>query len=212
VITRVLRAGSRFDLQRRMEHPQRFTGLKLSSKDRQEVRRRQSKGKMTARQWRRIQVLLMLDRGMSARATGVALGTYPREVSRVGKRYLDGGLELALGEEPRPGKQRKFDSTQEAALVAMVCGPPPEGSSRWTLRLVTQQAVRRGIVDDVGREAVRLVLGRQALKPWREKNVVRSSDRSGVRAADGRRAAAVRSPLPMAGASRGARRKAGATA
>ncbi len=69
-----------------------------------------------------------------------------------------------------------LDSPQEAAIVAMVCGPPPEGRARWTTLLIAQEAVRRGIAERLGREKARLVLKHHDLKPWREKNVVRSKD------------------------------------
>lgn len=122
----------------------------------------------------------MLDRGETLAGTASALGTYPREVSRVARRYSEGGLQHALSENPRPGGIPKLDSTQEAALVALVCGPPPEGRARWTIRLLTEHAVRNGIVDKVGRETVRIILAEHQLKPWREKNVVRSAARRRV--------------------------------
>jgi hypothetical protein len=65
---------------------------------------------------------------------------------------------------PSPRRKSKLDSTQEAALVAVVCGPPPAGRSRWTIRLLTEHAVGRGVVDDVGRETVRMVLAEHELK------------------------------------------------
>src|SRR5205085_8555641 len=121
-------------------------------------------------------------------ATAEALGTYGREVSRVARRYAQGGLEHALGEEPRLNQMNmpKLDSTQEAALVALVCGPPPEGRARWTIRLLAEHAVRRGVVDKVGRETVRVVLAEHKLKPWREKNVVRSGTQRRVHRAHGK--------------------------
>lgn len=140
-------------------------------------------------------MLLLLDAGQTVRATAVAVGGYPREVSRVAKRYLVAGLEHALTEDARPKPAPKLDSTQQAAVVAMVCGPPPEGRARWTLRLLAQEAGRRGIVDSVGYDTIRIVLARHDLKPWREKNVVRAGDRSAVRRTDGRRARAVRAAL-----------------
>ena len=109
-------------------------------------------------------------------ATAQAAGTYRRETARVGKRYLIGGLEYALSDDPRPKPLSMLHSTQEAAVVAMVCGPPPEGRARWTVRLVAEQAVKRGISERLGRETARVVLADHGLKPWREKNVVRSRD------------------------------------
>jgi hypothetical protein len=153
----------------------RFTGLTLSTEDRVGVAEMQTKGqKMTAQRWRRLRVLELLDSGLGVNATGRAAGTYHREVSRVGRRYLDGGLDKALSDEPRPIPPRRLDSAQEAAMVAMVCGPPPEGRVRWTVRLITEEVVRRAIVPDVKRECIRVVLARHDLKPWREKNVVRA--------------------------------------
>jgi transposase len=130
--------------------------------------------RLTARRWRRVRVLLLLDEGLSVRKTAQAVGGYPREISRVGKRYVERGLQAALTDEPRPKPPRVLDSAQEAALVAMVCGPPPEGRARWTVRLIAEEAVRREIASRVGRETIRLVLANHDLKPWREKNVVRS--------------------------------------
>jgi transposase len=131
---------------------------------------------MTARVWRRIRVLLLLDEGNSVRSTAKAVGGFPREISRVGKRYLELGLDAALSEKLRPKPPRLLDSSQEAAVVAMVCGPAPEGRARWTVALVAQEAARRKVVQSVGRETIRLVLADHDLKPWREKNVVRAGN------------------------------------
>jgi transposase len=168
----------------------RFTGLKLTAADRKELLRMQhSRKPQTPRRWRRIRALLLLDRGYSIRAAAAAIGGYHREVSRLAKRYLQGGgLEKVLSDEPRPKPHPMLDSTQQAALVAMVCGPPPQGRARWTVRLLAVEAGKRGVVDKVGRETVRVVLARHDLKPWREKNVVRSRNRPGVRGSDGGRA------------------------
>jgi hypothetical protein len=141
-----------------------------------------------------MRVLELLDEGVTVRATAKAVGCYPREVSRVGKRYVQGGLDLALTDDPRPKPPKMLDSPQEAAIVAMVCGPPPDGRARWTVRLATEQAVARKIVHRVGRETIRVVLANHDLKPWREKNVVRSRDRRRIRRANGGRPSAVRAP------------------
>jgi putative transposase len=56
----------------------------------------------------------------------------------------------------------------------MVCSDPPEGFARWTVRLVAEESVKRRLVPRVGRETIRILLLSHDLKPWREKNVVRS--------------------------------------
>jgi putative transposase len=172
-----------------MKIPPRFTGLKLPAKDRAELLKMQrSRKPQTPRRWRRIRSLLLLDRGYGIRATAAAIGGYHREITRVARRYLQGGLVKALSDEPRPKPSPMLDSTQQAALVAMVCGPPPQGRARWTVRLLAEEAGKRGVVDRVGRETVRVVLARHDLKPWRKKNVVRSRDQLGIRGPDGGRA------------------------
>src|SRR5689334_17184281 len=116
-----------------MTPSERFKGLKLTDDDRKALEQRQAGGeRMNARTWRRIRTLFLLDEGLSVRAAAKAVGGYPREVSRVGKRYLRGGLKAALTDEPRPKPKKLLDSNEEAAIVAMVCGPAPEGRAKWT--------------------------------------------------------------------------------
>ena len=76
-------------------------------------------------------------------------------------------------ERPRPGQALLLDAQQRQRIVALVCGPPPEGRARWTVRLLTEEAVKRKLVPRVGRETIRVLLESHDLKPWREKNVVR---------------------------------------
>jgi hypothetical protein len=137
---------------------------------------------------RRIQILRLLDRGWTLQATAEAATTYRREVRRVANRFLEGGLDHALTDEPRRKVARRLDGAQTAALLAMVCGPPPEGRSRWTIELITTEAKRRKIVRTISRETIRRTLAEQDIKPWREKNVVRTDDRRAVRGADDGRA------------------------
>ena len=80
-------------------------------------------------------------------------------------------LERALYERPRPGAAEVLDESQKQRLIAMVCSSPPEGHSRWTVRLVAEEAVKRKLVPRVGRETIRILLLSHDLKPWREKNV-----------------------------------------
>jgi hypothetical protein len=149
-----------------------FPGLELSAEDRVSLKAL-GRQRVSARVWRRVRILQLLDRGWTMAATGIAAGTYPREVRRVGWRYLNSGLAEALGEDARPKQAKLLDARQQAAIVAMVCAPPPPGRSRWTLVLIAEEATRRKIVAKVGRETIRRMLTRHELKPWREKNVVR---------------------------------------
>jgi hypothetical protein len=168
--------------------------LKLSVADRGELKRLKQQ-KLSSRTWRRILTLEQLDNGLSVRAVARAVGGYHREVKRVADRYLASGLRAALADDPRPGGEKKLDSVEEAAIVALVCGPPPEGRARWTIRLVTSEVMKRGIVKRVGRETIRVTLAEHDLKPWREKNVGGSGNQRRVRRKDGGRTSRVRAPV-----------------
>jgi len=93
-------------------------------------------------------------------------------VYEVRKRYEQGGLERALYDRPRPGAEPALDAGQKQRIIAMVCSPAPSGYSRWSVRLIVAEAVKRKLVPTVGRETIRLLLLSHDLKPWREKNVV----------------------------------------
>ena len=51
-------------------------------------------------------------------------------VYRTKRRFVEGNLERALSEEPRPGAERKLTGKEEALLMATACASPPEGRAR----------------------------------------------------------------------------------
>lgn len=156
----------------------RFPGLRLSATDRQFLVDQTRDGRAgSARTWKRIRMLELLHAQWTLAAVAEAMGTFPREVRRVGWRYLEQGVQAALTDDPRPKPPPLLDTRQQAAIVAMVCGPPPAGYARWTVRVTTEETKRQGIVADVGRETIRQVLAHHELKPWRKKNVVRPDAR-----------------------------------
>jgi len=117
--------------------------------------------------------LLQLSGGDSAPVIAQRLGLTPKTVRDIGKRYLEGGLDRALYERPRPGAKPILSPTERQRIIAMACSDAPEGSARWTVRLIAEQAIKRKLVPKVGRETIRILLESHDLKPWREKNVVR---------------------------------------
>ena len=80
-------------------------------------------------------------------------------IERVRCALVTHGLDAALHRR-RPATRRahKLDGSQEAHLVALVCGPPPQGAARWTLTLLADQLVERQIVDSIATETVRQTL------------------------------------------------------
>lgn len=62
-------------------------------------------------------------------------------------------------------KLRRLDGEAEAHLVATACSDPPEGHSRWTLRLLADQIVTLGYVESISHETVRQVLKKTLILP-----------------------------------------------
>ena len=147
--------------------------VRLSKGERQELQRVLRGGLQPVRTVQRALALRQLAEGQAIRRVAANVGLTPKTVWLTSQRYQQGGLERALYERPRPGKRALLDDAQRQRIVALVCGPPPEGRARWTVRLLTEEAVQRKLVPRVSRETVRIVLEHHDLKPWREKNVVR---------------------------------------
>jgi hypothetical protein len=58
-----------------------------------------------------------------------------------------------------------LDGEIEAHLIAIACSEAPEGSSRWTLRLLADKLVSLGYVESISHESVRQVLKKTSLSP-----------------------------------------------
>ena len=144
----------------------------MGRKDRRQLAGMLTKGRESARVLRRVSILRQLDGEQKAAQVAANVGAAAKTVRAVARRYEEQGLESALYEKPRPGKQRTLDVGQSQRIIAMVCGSPPVGIARWSVRLVAAEAVKRKLAPQVGRETIRILLQSHELKPWREKNVV----------------------------------------
>jgi transposase len=127
-----------------------------------------SKGQESARVLRRASILRQLDDGQMVGQVADNAGVAPKTVRAIARRYEDEGLDTALYEKPRPGQERVLSTDQKQRIVAMVCGPPPEGRARWSVRLIAEEAAKRKLGPPVSRETIRILLENHDLKPWRE--------------------------------------------
>jgi transposase len=98
-----------------------------------------------------------------------SLGVGGSTVYRTKRRFVEGNIEKALDEEPRPGAARKLTIQEEALLVATACSSPPKGRACWTIELLAGEMVRLTAHESLSRETVRRRLAENELKPWREK-------------------------------------------
>ena len=83
-----------------------------------------------------------------------------RTAERLRERFVEQGLEAALGRKPqdRPSREPVLDGKAEARLLALACSPPPRGRARWTLRLLADRLVELEIVEAISTETVRRAL------------------------------------------------------
>lgn len=87
-----------------------------------------------------------------------------KKIDRVKKRFVEDGLDIALnGHRGQRVYERKADGNFEAHIVALSCSEPPEGFSRWSLRLLADKAVELNYVDNISYETVRRVLKKMNL-------------------------------------------------
>jgi putative transposase len=147
--------------------------IDVTKQDQQELRKLLKSGVQQVRVVLRALSLLQLAEKVSAPEIAKVIPLTPQAIRRLGHRYQQAGLEGTLYEGQRPGAAEVLDANQKQRIIAMVCSDPPEGCARWTVRLVTEEAVKRKLVPKVGRETIRILLQHHDLKPWREKNVVR---------------------------------------
>ena len=109
----------------------------------------------------RCQIILDLDEShgkvltheQSAKSNGAT-------VTNTVTKYINGGVN-AVTEFKRSinsdNARRKVDGRVEARLIELACGPVPEGHSRWTIRLLEEEA-KVILETPVSREAIRNAL------------------------------------------------------
>lgn len=136
--------------------------IRLTEEERQKLKQMNKSGKHSARVLGRARILLLLDQSQGETRKPVeiadAMMTSMGTVYNIKKRYLEGGMEQALNDRPRPGAVPKITGEVEAQLLAITCGDPPEEHERWTLRLLANKLVELELVDSISHVAVGEVL------------------------------------------------------
>src|ERR1700674_3344758 len=140
----------------------------LSQIERTELRALLTGGKHASRKLKRAQILLAADAGACDEEIARSVGVGGSTVYRTKRRFVEGNLERALSDEPRPGAERKLAGKEEALLVATACASPPEGCARWTLELLAGAMVKLTEHKSLSHETVRRRLAENDLKPWRK--------------------------------------------
>ena len=110
-------------------------------------------GQAPARTQTRARILLLTDRSTAEARTDeavvAALLCSKATVGNVRRRFLQEGMEAALYDKPRPGRQPKITGDIEAQITLLACSNPPEGQGRWTMRLLADQVVEVGLLETI---------------------------------------------------------------
>ena len=118
---------------------------------------------------KRCNILLLADESIGksmvhdeiAKRTGVSDVT----VYNTAKDYCNKGLDYVLRcrVHAKPPNAPVVNGEEEARIIALACGQPPDGYSKWTVRLLTKRIMELEIVPSIGRETVRRTLKKRNL-------------------------------------------------
>ena len=130
-------------------------------------------GKTNAPRFIHARALLLCDAGPHGEGepwkvadVAKALGVSARTLEHLKERFVEQGLEAALGRKPRGGPPRiTFDGAFDARLTALACSPAPKGRARWTVRLLAEKVVELKIAPAVSAMTVQRSLKKTGCVP-----------------------------------------------
>jgi hypothetical protein len=128
--------------------------VRLSAAERERLSAFINSGKRSAQLVTKARILLKADvsdagEGWSDSQIAAALDTSIANVERTRRQLVEESIEAVLVRKYNPScaPRRIFDGAAEAKLIALACGPAPEGYARWTLSLLEQKVVELNIVE-----------------------------------------------------------------
>ena len=95
-----------------------------------------NKGKHAAEKRKRAHALLLADQNYTDEMISERTGLSRRGLEQLRQRFVEEGFEITYEGKPRGHRPRVLGGADEARLIALVCGPKPDGRTRWTLRLL----------------------------------------------------------------------------
>ncbi len=138
--------------------------IELSDADRAMLSDIVSKGTSSARTILRANILLASDKNgkryMTVAEIAEVYHTTPTTVQNVRASYCEKGLDATISRKKRetPPVPAKITGDVEARVIALACGNPPEGYSKWTLRLLANQTVELGYIDEISYVSISRIL------------------------------------------------------
>src|SRR6202163_3455330 len=128
--------------------------VKLSEDERNQLNEMIRKGKRSAQLLTKARILLKADvseagEGWSDSRIAAAVDTSIANIQRTRQQLVEEGFEAVLTRKynANSARPRIFDGVAEAKLIALACGPAPEGHAKWSLRLLEDRVVELHIVE-----------------------------------------------------------------
>ena len=141
--------------------------VRLTDEERGVLKAVVKKLKGSSEKVRRAQVLLAADAdglNWTDRKIAEAYTCRTKTVENIRQRLVTEGFDIALNGKKResPPRRKALDGEQEAKVIALRLGQPPEGFANWSLRLLAEHVVELGIVDSISHETLRKTLKKTA--------------------------------------------------
>jgi transposase len=135
----------------------------LSTDEREWLTRVVRTGAHPAQEVRRSRILLELDEADGRAAVGrreiaERVGVDPQTITNVARAYAerDGDVVATIQRKKRltPPVEPKVTGEVEARVIALACSTPPEGYTRWSLRLLEKQVALVADVPDLDHSTI----------------------------------------------------------
>ena len=124
-----------------------------------------NKGKHSAEKRKRAQALLLAQENYTDSMIADRTGLSRRGLEQLRQRFVEEGFEATLAGKPRGHKPKALNGADEARLIALACSPKPDGSARWTIRLLADKwsTLAHTETKTISRETVRRTLKKKKL-------------------------------------------------
>ncbi|MDR2048901.1 MAG: helix-turn-helix domain-containing protein [Treponema sp.] len=111
----------------------------LTKNEKEQLKEILRKRKQNTQKQKRARALLLVDKGYTDEVTGEQTGMSRRGLEQLRKRFVEEGFVATVTGKPKGHRPKSLWGKDEIRLVALVCGPKPEGKNRWTLRLLAKK-------------------------------------------------------------------------
>ena len=119
------------------------------------------KGKHTAKKVQYAQILLNSDENVERKSCTLLegiIGVSVKTIERIRRRFCEEGMEMFTVKKRKTRSDKKIDGRVEAHLSALLCQSPPEGKSRWELKMLSDKLIELEVVSHISSTMVRRLL------------------------------------------------------